>query len=282
MTARSPHRAPVPAVTAPQAAVLEETVGPSEASDAALPARPPITLPAEAIAVQPIRTAPGAPASKSDPEVQVATGLSVFLWTVAVLVGIVAFVILVCCVYDVGRSWCHHAHFRACEKKLRRVHEAFLRERCEVSLCPFCVEPISKHASNSKVVFLCGHRFHTRCANAWFVDNPGSTTKCPICVDPQEEHRSGNKSSCDEDDACDYGHVDEAQKFILKSLHRRYPEFINKTLVRRWASVGTEIWLQELTFPGYKSFLKQLIRGDAGDTVDAIKCGQCGVGGGRK
>jgi len=45
---------------------------------------------------------------------------------------------------------------------------------------------------------------------------------------------------------------DEAQGFILNSLHRRYPEIISVACVKRWLSCNTELWLSELSCPRWQ------------------------------
>lgn len=45
---------------------------------------------------------------------------------------------------------------------------------------------------------------------------------------------------------------DEAQGFILDSLHRRYPEIISAACVKRWLSCNTELWLSELKCPRWQ------------------------------
>mmetsp|Transcript_55350 Transcript_55350/g.113004 ORF Transcript_55350/g.113004 Transcript_55350/m.113004 type:complete len:272 (-) Transcript_55350:146-961(-) len=197
---------------------------------------------------------------------------TIFLYGLTFCIGLAAVVLLVYCVFDAALHWCHRAHFHSCQKKVQQVHEVFLKRKGELPLCPYCIESISSQSSPHKVVFLCGHRFHTDCANKWFQSHPRESGRCPICevasdgqvtaategkeVDKEKEQApevavdskrvafSGNTST------------DEAQSFILDSLHRRYPDIITKACVERWASCHTEIWLQELARPRYNSILQ--------------------------
>jgi uncharacterized membrane protein YphA (DoxX/SURF4 family) len=223
-------------------------------------------------------------ATKDDSETplafDVSVGASFLLYGIAILVGLAASAVAFLVIYDVGRAWWHHSNFWACERKLKRVHEAFLEQRFELPLCPCCVEPLKRQASPKIVVFLCGHRFHTSCANAWFRDT-ANATRCPICVEEHKQDSARVSEGTDGEIAtlADGGTADEAQRFILRSLHRRYPEFIPETFIRRWANCGTETWMQELAFPRYNSLLKKHVKqatsvliamGDRGRTAQVV------------
>jgi hypothetical protein len=45
---------------------------------------------------------------------------------------------------------------------------------------------------------------------------------------------------------------DEAQVFILGSLHRQYSDIISKACVKRWSYCNTELWLSELSCPRWQ------------------------------
>merc|ERR1712129_197387 len=77
--------------------------------------------------------------------------------------------LFVCCFCDLFAHWQHWARFRACKRKVQLVNDAFSNRKGDLPLCPCCVETITCQPSPSKVVFLCGHRFHTDCVNAWFL-----------------------------------------------------------------------------------------------------------------
>mmetsp|Transcript_126174 Transcript_126174/g.353317 ORF Transcript_126174/g.353317 Transcript_126174/m.353317 type:complete len:244 (+) Transcript_126174:78-809(+) len=172
------------------------------------------------------------------------------------VVSSLAFAILllaVCLLWGAIVQWAHWAHFRACQRKVQRVNEAFSKRQKELSLCPCCVEPIANHASHAKVVFLCGHRFHTECVNNWFVTEPSAAGRCPICEAATRASATslpGGDASADGD-----GVNDEAQQFILSSLHRQFPEIIPDACLQKWSSCHTEIWLSELTCPRPKCIL---------------------------
>lgn len=222
----------------------------------------------------------------ADREKLVERGLTVILGIVACLAGVAAAALAICLLYDVASYWYHKVHFHSCLRKVERVHEAFSRRKGELPLCPYCVESIAEQASPQKVVFLCGHRFHMDCANRWFLENPGKKAgRCPICsegpltfpfeqaVGPAAVRAAPPAAApawaavpvdaevaCLEVDASDStpspalndSVSDEAQGFILSSLHRRYPEIISRACVKRWLSCNTELWLSELSCPRWQ------------------------------
>lgn len=166
--------------------------------------------------------------------------------------------LLVCCLWDAATHWQHLARFRACERKVRRANEAFSSRKGELPLCPYCVEPITQQPSPSKVVFLCGHRFHTDCCNAWFLQSPTSGVRCPICeVDADAYSFPAIYEALKGANECSDGQIDEAQTFVLLSLHKQFPEIIPEACLHRWTSCHTQIWLSELTCPRYNSVLKK-------------------------
>lgn len=163
---------------------------------------------------------------------------AVFLYGATGCVLLVTAVFVLCCLCDAAARWLHRARFYSCVSKVRQVHEVFRKRKGEQLLCPYCVEPISTRSmSSGPVVFLCGHRFHTDCANRWFLENPGKSGRCPTCEGPEISSRT----KC------------ESLAFILSSLRRKYPDIITDANLKRWASCHTEIWLSELQCPKYRS-----------------------------
>jgi|EP00927_Polykrikos_kofoidii_P079736 hypothetical protein len=155
-------------------------------------------------------------------------GLGMAVAAIALLLGVI---------YDGAARWLHRARYRACQGEILRVHQAYHSRKGDLALCPCCVEPISSKRSPTKVVFLCGHRFHTECTNKWYTENPEVTTYCPICVNVALEDPS----------------TDGALSFILRSLHSKYPEMITEACLQRWTYTTPEIWLSELQCPRYNS-----------------------------
>jgi len=120
--------------------------------------------------------------SGSKEYVLVQQGAAIVLYGISSIIGLVAFGLLVFCLYDIIAHWFHAMRFHNCQNKVKRVHEAFLNLQGELSLCPYCVNPVSNQPSSSHVVFLCGHRFHMECANQWFADEPSQSGVCAICT----------------------------------------------------------------------------------------------------
>jgi len=164
---------------------------------------------------------------------------AVLLYVMTSCVLLVTSVLVLGCLYDAAARWLHRAHFCSCVSKVRKVHEVFRTRKGEQLLCPYCVEPISSSYSKP-VVFLCGHRFHTDCANRWFVENPGKAGRCPTC----EKIEVNSRTKC------------ETLTFILGSLRRKFPDIITEANVDRWSSCHTEIWLSELRCPRYNSIFR--------------------------
>jgi hypothetical protein len=177
---------------------------------------------------------------------------------VATCLALAAAALLTCCVYDAVSAWRHRARFRACQRQVKLVHEAFHSKRGDLPLCPYCVEHISCQRAPNKVVFLCGHRFHVECSNKWFQENPDVPTQCPICVDYVSGAPPTNNSCCNSNaNAYEKESADGALAFMLQNLRRRYPEIISEECAKRWISCHTEIWLSELVCPRYKSILRK-------------------------
>lgn len=120
--------------------------------------------------------------SGSKQYVLVQQGAAIVLYGISSIIGLVATGLLVFCLYDIIAHWFHAMRFHNCQNKVKRVHEAFLNLQGELSLCPYCVNPVSNQPSSSHVVFLCGHRFHMECANRWFADEPSQSGQCAICT----------------------------------------------------------------------------------------------------
>jgi len=190
----------------------------------------------------------------ADREKLLERGATAILWIVACCVGAAAVALAICCMYDTASYWYHKVHFHSCKRKVERVHGVFSRRRGELPLCPYCVEVIADQASPQKVVFLCGHRFHMDCANRWFLENPGlEAGRCPICSEECcRDCREADPSDGVPAPVLSDSVSDEAQGFILNSLHRRYPEIISVACVKRWLSCNTELWLSELSCPRWQ------------------------------
>jgi len=167
--------------------------------------------------------------------------------------GVVAMLLVACFAYDIFSHWRHQARFRLCKSKVEKIHEAFGKRHENLPLCPICIEALpnveTTKACPHAVTFLCGHRFHTDCANSWFMfnDAPG---RCPICELP---HTYSVKAQCD---GCEAGTLqvsDEIKAFFLTSLRARFPEIVSETKVDAWRGCHTEIWLAELQPRRYNS-----------------------------
>lgn len=164
-----------------------------------------------------------------------------------------------CCVYDSVAHWRHLAYFRSCSTQVRRVHDMFLNPQGELPLCPMCIEKVPTSASSTAVVFLCGHRFHTECANQWYLAKPRNGGRCPICNDTDgcrdAEASDGDALTCGK---CEHLEAqDEAKAFFLRTLMQQFPEFISEECVKRWANCHSEIWLSELECPQYRSIFSR-------------------------
>eukprot|EP00933_Yihiella_yeosuensis_P055608 TRINITY_DN5445_c0_g1_i1.p1 TRINITY_DN5445_c0_g1~~TRINITY_DN5445_c0_g1_i1.p1 ORF type:complete len:332 (-),score=55.36 TRINITY_DN5445_c0_g1_i1:253-1248(-) len=183
----------------------------------------------------------------------------------------------VCFVFDTAARWMHKATFHACKRQVTRVQEALMKGRDDLSLCPYCVQSILDTPHKSKVMFLCGHRFHLHCINQWYREHPQTAGGCPICdfshedCEPpvctpctggEEETKSTPLREMRESDTGSMEFpVDEAQIFILQSLHRQYPHIITKACTQRWAECNVELWLSELECPRYSSIFGAIFKG---------------------
>jgi len=178
----------------------------------------------------------------------------VCFYAIAICLALFLTTLTGCCIYDSVAHWRHLSYFRSCSAQVRRVHDMFLKPQGELPLCPICVEKVSTTASSTSVVFLCGHRFHTECANQWYLAKPRKGGRCPIC----NETEDCNHAEIDDVEAngqkCEHLEAhDEAKAFFLRSLMRQFPEFITEACVQRWAKCHSEIWLSELDCPRYRS-----------------------------
>lgn len=184
-------------------------------------------------------------------------GASFVLAGVAILVSTAFGLLLTCCLYDGMSAWRHHARYRACKRQIKNLHQCLNSKQGDLALCPCCVEHISPQRSAKKIVFLCGHRFHTECSNAWYAAHPEVLTQCPVCV--EDIPQSIEKQCCNKADQVDDVHavkVDGAVAFMLGSLNMRYPEIVTEDCMQRWMNCHTEIWLSELMNPKYNSYLR--------------------------
>ncbi|CAJ1346761.1 unnamed protein product [Effrenium voratum] len=172
------------------------------------------------------------------------------LCCMAGLLTLVLAVLVVCFLLDTTLSWKHKATYYACRRKVQRVQEALMKGKEDLALCPCCVECTSTTQSQKKVKFICGHGYHLHCVNRWFHENPNSVG-CPVCVGQPEELREPKECDCPRD---------EAQTFILHSLHRRYPAIITKECIHSWEGCNAELWLTELACPRYSSIFNKLFR----------------------
>jgi len=169
--------------------------------------------------------------------------------------GVVAMLLVMCFAYDIFSHWRHQARFRLCKSKVEKIHDAFGKRHESLPLCPICIESLpsveTTKACPHAVTFLCGHRFHTDCANSWFMFNDASG-RCPICELP---HTYSVKDQADA--AADEGGLlsvsDEIKAFFLTSLRARFPEIITEPKVDAWRGCHTEIWLAELQPRRYHS-----------------------------
>jgi hypothetical protein len=175
---------------------------------------------------------------------------TILLYGVTCCMGLTVAVLMICGLYDAAAHWSHRSHFHSCQKKVQRVHEVFLNRRGELPLCPCCVEFVSNQPSPSVVVFLCGHRFHTDCANYWFLKYPNKSGRCPIC-EGADAYDNEVKNDADE-----MSSPDDAKRFFLNTLHERYPDIIPKANIKQWSQCHTELWLSELKCPRYHSIFQ--------------------------
>ncbi|CAK9094924.1 unnamed protein product [Durusdinium trenchii] len=192
------------------------------------------------------------------------------LCILATLFSLILAALVVCVILlDRALSWKHQATYYACRRQVQRVQEALMKGKDNLSLCPCCVECTLNTQAPKKVKFLCGHGYHLDCINSWFQENPQSVGCCPVCEvgKLQQERQKGQSwlSVCHELRSCgsEKGEVcidaprDEAQTFILHSLHRRYPAIISEESLERWAGCNAELWLTELACPRYSSIFKK-------------------------
>mmetsp|Transcript_48246 Transcript_48246/g.104981 ORF Transcript_48246/g.104981 Transcript_48246/m.104981 type:complete len:416 (-) Transcript_48246:78-1325(-) len=176
---------------------------------------------------------------------------TIFLYVMMTCFGCTLGLMSLCCVYDTMSKWRHKARYHRCLDKIRRIHEVFLKPVGELPLCCACVDylpakPLDGRAAPNVVVFLCGHRLHTDCANHWFAEHPSGAGACPVCELPMHETGYATSSPAG-------GEPDDAKAFFLHSLQNEFPDIVSKEQVGRWKCCHTEIWLAELEQPRYKS-----------------------------
>lgn len=160
--------------------------------------------------------------------------------------------ITACILFDGLAYLLHKTQFQACKQQIQRVGDMFQHSKTNLQLCPYCVEDLTG-CSSDKVTFLCGHRFHTKCANEGFRLDPVTSGRCPVCFGSKAD---GKANGCEGHVASEDLGKDQAQTYVLKSLHRLYPKIIPEDCVKRWTPCHTEIWLSELTCPRYNSIFK--------------------------
>jgi len=165
---------------------------------------------------------------------------------------------------DLIMNWRHRSRFNTCLKKIEHVHRVMVQASGEMPLCPVCIDSMPRCAGDHQkghgrqtIAFLCGHRFHVDCVDAWFTRHPKSQGQCPIChltyslTASQAEHP---EEEAIELDACrSMNSVDEMKDFFLRILQEQYPDIISDENFQRWRSCQTEIWLSELECPWYNS-----------------------------
>lgn len=206
---------------------------------------------------------------------RMAPGLEVVFGVATCAAILFVLVLTACCIYDGIAHWRHMAYFRHCCSYVQRVHDVFsAKPDCATPLCPVCIEKVSTEACSDSVVFLCGHRFHTECANSWYLDRPRKGVRCPICnvCEEAEGLKAEDEATHDEAEApcdlapefgtglrCEAGAKFDTKAFFLRSLKERFPEFISEDCVRRWAGCHTEIWLAELDCPSYPSMFASVL-----------------------
>mmetsp|Transcript_13497 Transcript_13497/g.31761 ORF Transcript_13497/g.31761 Transcript_13497/m.31761 type:complete len:431 (+) Transcript_13497:93-1385(+) len=185
----------------------------------------------------------------------------------SICLGLFATMFVVCLAYDLVARWLQVERFHACLKKVQRVHEAVMNPKGEPPLCLCCVDTLKAESTASSVTFLCGHRFHIKCVNAWSAKATDRKGKCPVCEEQAWLKKwlcacaaASNDAAADE--VCgaatpeaeaplevDTEVQDETKLFVLQSLRTQYPEIIPEVFVQKWATCHTEIWLQELKCP---------------------------------
>lgn len=178
-----------------------------------------------------------------------------FLCGIVVAIFLLSCIVVVLCVYDGIAHWRYVAYFRDCRSQVLRIQSMF--EKTNLQLCPICIKKVNHAQSSQNVIFLCGHGFHTECANRWYRKEGQDHGICPICnVCDNQRPTCGTCDEIGENmDAAPVGigFRGEDKAFYLRSLSERFPEFVTKECARRWANCHTELWLQELDCPRYQS-----------------------------
>lgn len=162
----------------------------------------------------------------------------------------------------VGR-WRYLARFELCRKQLRRVQEIAISPKCDEIVCPVCIEMVSCTPAIDTVGFLCGHRFHTACANHWYDTNACLSGHCPICDSCQQRDGQPNEStasSCAGADGSGENTRDETALFCLRSIARQFPELVTEERVCQWSKqhANASVWLSELECPQYRSIFMSM------------------------
>lgn len=166
-------------------------------------------------------------------------------------------VLFLCCVYDSVKRWRQQAKFALCCKQVRRIQDMLNAPNSDVVQCPICIENVLPAPSSEAVVFLCGHRFHLKCANEWQKARAHHGGRCPICNSNQDmSERPEDSQHCNELDGASGGSNGLATMFYLHSLSRLFPEFIHENCVRRWSNLHSNVWLSELECPRYRSMFE--------------------------
>mmetsp|Transcript_112011 Transcript_112011/g.157019 ORF Transcript_112011/g.157019 Transcript_112011/m.157019 type:complete len:218 (-) Transcript_112011:55-708(-) len=190
-----------------------------------------------------INVAQQAPSSKVDLGEEGRAVVMAMLLCSAGFLSVTLFILVACCLLDTALSWKHRATYYACRQKVQQVQEALMKGKEDLSLCPCCVETTQYTQPQKKVKFICGHGYHLHCVNRWFQEHPNSVGSCPVC---EGETAGGDTPR------------DEAQTFILHSLHRRFPTIITKECMDSWEGCNAELWLTVLKCPRYSSLFSKV------------------------
>lgn len=182
-------------------------------------------------------------------------------------VALFASVVLVHVASMIVRDWRRHSKLRTVQAKVQRASEYFHGLHGDLTLCLCCVEFIPS-SSPSAVNFLCGHGFHTACANEWHERHKSTCPgRCPICEGqwrrssfraPEDEEENielcqpcysasgGNQEAV----SSDADSVDYARLFALQSLCEKYPGIMTQSDSERLASQPTAVLMSDIQFAG--------------------------------
>lgn len=159
------------------------------------------------------------------------------------------------CLCHAWDRWKHDAHFRECRRKVDQLHHHLTRHDSDDPMCPYCVDFVKGTKSSGKVVFLCGHCFHLKCANSHFRNHQERAGLCPICCKGMAKAYEDDPPEPEGTSLFSTGLEEGRRSFLLASLRRMYPEVISEACMLRWACCSVETWHQELEKPKYKSIL---------------------------